>query len=197
MKRNIDKFLLGLLWAIALLLAASFWFDIRFGFNIFARAHWRYLANIQTTDAPVSTTFYVSLVIFTLLLPIGLYLISQPYRRIRARRTVHSITPDADLNYRDSHTPLAVLNAQPPTPITPPAAPAPVRPPELKVPPHLQHNIIPQNHNVAIATHDEPQTTEIHRDVSHIKKIISDAGYIIKKSPSIGGTRRHLGGWFG
>ncbi|MCL2338453.1 MAG: hypothetical protein FWC51_00685 [Proteobacteria bacterium] len=169
MKPRIDKFLLDILWTLALLLAASFWFDIRFGFNIFLRAHWRYLANIQTGADPISIWFYVSIIVFALIWPIGLYLISHPHRKIKitdnrsqpatrsAQRegwstdnarplSIHAAEP-AYASYIQSNTAarnnISTLNSQLSTlPVQPATPVAPVvRPPLLNIPAAAQ----PQN----------------------------------------------------
>jgi hypothetical protein len=190
MKRQIDKFLLGTLWTCALLLAASFWFDTRFGFNIFLRAHWRYLANIQTASEPIMKMFYVSLVIFAMLLPLGLYLITKPYRRIKknGELRVESGVNKGPINSTPNtqHSTLQPM-AQPV------AAPLVVRPPQLTVPVHIQNK--PRNEDTADikpSVHHAPARGPVERPVNPetigaIREILGIAGFTVKNAPNIGG----------
>ncbi|MCL1902036.1 MAG: hypothetical protein FWG18_00220 [Alphaproteobacteria bacterium] len=199
MKRHIDIFLLGTLWTLALLLAASFWFDTKFGFNIFLKSHWQYLASVQTGTDPVTSWFYISLVIWVLMLPLGLYLISRPYRRIRLK--------NEKLKSEIANKPQAIPTAQPSTPIAPAPKPvaapsAPARPPQLKVPAY-QKNTTPApkySEHATIEVKQETKKTSIPpvprsliepnpESVTMVQKIISDAGFIVKNAPNIGGTR--------
>jgi len=147
MKHRIDKFLLDLLWTLALLLAASFWFSLRFGFNIFLRAHWRYLANIQTGADSVSLLFYLSIVFFAVIWPMGLYLISHPHRRIKIAdvppdnprpiavpTSATALSAPAYTSYDNKIVTPAKAGAASPAMSAPAPAPAVVRPPRLTIP---------------------------------------------------------------
>lgn len=92
MKNKLDNILLSTLWLSATTLVACFWFNIKFGFNLFSGAHWRHLAYMQANQAPVNTTFYISIIAFIVIAISGLYLLLRP--RIR------KIT----LPIRDTHT---------------------------------------------------------------------------------------------
>ena len=92
MHSKFDKFLLSLLWILAAAIAATLWFQFRFGFDVTARNHWRYLAESQAGGAPVNGWFYASLVVIALITILGLYLIMRPWRK---RIKVNSPQPAA------------------------------------------------------------------------------------------------------
>ena len=81
MKKHFEIILLDVLWLSATILFANFWFDIRFGFNIFYGAHWHYLAVQQLTHGTILPLFYISIALFVALGVSGLYLISRPRLR--------------------------------------------------------------------------------------------------------------------
>ncbi|MDR1696864.1 MAG: hypothetical protein LBR41_01420 [Rickettsiales bacterium] len=83
MQKNISTLLLCTLWVLAWTLFSVFWFDFQFGFNIFARAHWRFLAAVQSAGGNVSWMFYASIVIFAILgLGVLLLILFYPRREI-------------------------------------------------------------------------------------------------------------------
>jgi hypothetical protein len=186
---KLDKFLIGILWIAALVLAMDFWLDIRFGFNVFLRGHWRYLANVQTGADPVNKLFYLSLLAFAVLLPLGLYFISRPSRRIRLEKTPKAST---------ATNVLSTLNANTPPPAQPqskPAAPL-TRPPSIVVPTHMQMTN-PVEHISTRADTALPPEPAPHQPVSApnpnseaaVQGIVAGAGYIFKSPPRIGGMR--------
>ena len=84
MRKNFDKFLLGLLWLLTITLAACFWLNTFYGFNIFSGAHWAYLSEIQASRAPIKSDFYLSILIFIVIGISGLYLLIRPrFRKIK------------------------------------------------------------------------------------------------------------------
>lgn len=83
MKRNFDKILLGILWVVTVVLATTFWMNMRYGFNIFSSIHWKYLSELQATRTNIKPEFYISLVVAIVLALAGLYLIVRPrFRKI-------------------------------------------------------------------------------------------------------------------
>ncbi|MDO4423576.1 MAG: hypothetical protein Q4C08_02135, partial [Pseudomonadota bacterium] len=75
MNNKLDKILLATLWLTASTLVTCFWFNIRFGFNIFSGAHWRHLAYMQATQTPVSGAFYISIIASVVITMFGLYML--------------------------------------------------------------------------------------------------------------------------
>jgi len=183
-----DKFLLGILWTTALLLAADFWFDIRFNFNIFLRDHWRFLADIQTSTDVINIWFYVSLFVFAIILPIGLYYISRPFRKIKLESSefrVQSLDNNKQAELSTSHSATSSL----------------ARPPSLSVPAHLRELQNPTEHisvpvpTTPIATPVAPVTptpTVAAPNVVNIddmKNVISNAGYYLQNTARIDGQQ--------
>ena len=83
MRNRINNILIGLLWLLAISLGASFWFNTKYGFNIFSIPHWQYLAYMQASGQPIRTSFYISLFVIVVLAVFGLYNLLQPrYRKI-------------------------------------------------------------------------------------------------------------------
>jgi hypothetical protein len=74
-KRRLDLALFAALWLLAMALFASFWFDIKFNFNIFSLKHWAYLAKLQTGTEVIKPEFYFFLTVFSLLAVTGTYVI--------------------------------------------------------------------------------------------------------------------------
>lgn len=81
MNKKFDNILLGTLWLLAATLGTTFWFNTRFGFNLFSGAHWDYLATQQASREPVSFWFYFSFVAATFITLFVLYLLIKPRRR--------------------------------------------------------------------------------------------------------------------
>ncbi|MBQ0013416.1 MAG: hypothetical protein KBS86_02515, partial [Proteobacteria bacterium] len=93
-----------ILWLLAMTLSASFWLNTQFGFNIFARGHWKYLSITQASGAAINPWFYISIALIIAITIGGMYMIVQLRN--------HTITPK--------------INA---TPVAP-TEPAPVSNPE-------------------------------------------------------------------
>lgn len=91
MNNKLDRFLLATLWMAVILLTACFWFNTIFAFNLFRSAHWRYLAYMQASQISVSPMFYISLIVFTVIMVSGLYyiLLRPRWRRIRFAKQSH------------------------------------------------------------------------------------------------------------
>ena len=112
MREKLDNFLLSFLWIIVATLGACFWFNIRFGFNIFSGAHWRHLAYMQATQTPVHPIFYVSMIVAVVVLLGGLYILVKP--RIRKIKFAHKNIQHT--NTPPKTTPQAAIPTPKPTP---------------------------------------------------------------------------------
>lgn len=83
MTKNFDKILLSVLWLLTIVLATTFWMNIRYGFDIFSAAHWEYISRLQANRAHLKQDFYISLILALFLALIGLYMILRPrFRKI-------------------------------------------------------------------------------------------------------------------
>ena len=109
MKNKFDNILFAILWILVSILGMTFWFNSRFGFNLFYGAHWHHLAYMQASRSPIKPTFYISLVVGVFIMIYGLYLIIRP-------------------RLRKIKLPIRDTNPQPQAPIPPVAPAAPVTP---------------------------------------------------------------------
>ena len=83
MRNKLDNFLLGLLLILVSTLGLCFWFNIQFGFNLLSASHWQHLSYMQATRAPITPSFYISLIIGVFFIIFGLYLLIRPkFRKI-------------------------------------------------------------------------------------------------------------------
>ncbi len=201
MKKNFENILLGILWLLAATLGTTFWFNTRFGFNLFSGTHWDYLATQQASRAPVSFWFYFSFVAATFITLFVLYLLIKPRRRnIKMPQQQKSVPiapvalPTTNENKSDASQiniiPGTVQHA-PTTPVASSAAPMPPRPPRL--------NIAPAN-TFAPATPVSPfapattttSSSQTKQDWPEIREVFSMAGYVIKPEPFINGKKMAL-----
>ncbi|MBD5388751.1 hypothetical protein HDR63_00665 [bacterium] len=190
MKRQIDSLLLGLLWALTLALGAGFWFNTKFGFNIFSGGHWRYLGQIQAAGTPVQPLFYISLVLVVVIGIGGLYLLIVPRRRRMRRAIAEKMAAERQGNSAPDASRIDLPAAVPPA--TPPqTTPAPPRPPRLNLgavttTPVSPAPAAPANAGPAPIPNPTPTAAG---DFEDIRRIFTDAGYTIKDSPRMAGLR--------
>ena len=192
MRNKLDNFLLATLWLVASTLGVCFWFNIRFGFNIFSSAHWHHLAYMQASQNPVSLTFYISMVISVIIVIFGLYLLIRPrFRKFQV--PVHN-TSTQNIHHAPTVSPTTPQPApiQMPTVAQTPAPtpePAPVATePTLTRPPRLNIAITPQLHNTPLPQ----QTVQAPSASSQLREIFEGAGYTIKNNPRIGTVQTEL-----
>ncbi len=201
MKNNLDNFLLSFLWLCASTLCACFWFNIKYGFNLFSGAHWQHLAYMQAAQNPVTPTFYISLVVTAIIMILGLYILRRP---LRPRQTHNTPQPNAHIpnNNITMNTPVvphnntgAVSTNITTAPTPPTQSPIPLsRPPRLNIgaipalPPRTQTpNIYPQP---TIAP--TPRPTSSQPEWPEITQIFESAGYVLKPAPRIGDLQTTL-----
>ena len=193
MRNKFDKFLLTLLWLSIALLGTCFWFNIKFGFNIFSKANWNYLAYMQASQQPINTTFYISLAVCIFISIFGLYLLLRPrYRKIKlAKSTTTNTSPTTNeqLTNPYSYAPVQErpkrLNVQHiplPTTLTQSGA-QPDAPVALPV---------PQTTPTAPAPTSAPVASESKWNKAEITAIFESAKYIIKNTPKISGLQTIL-----
>lgn len=186
MKKRIDNILLGLLWLLAAILGASFWFNIRFGFDLFSGAHWAYLAQLQATNNSVNISFYVSLIVSVFITILGLYLIIRPrFRKINfatsPNTTVSSDQKEIKNNVLQDDKKSLYAKAE--------STYSDVRPPKLNLPQQsIQKIQVPRT--PAVTPPIQQGNILLYSD--KIKNIFQDAGYITKKSPTISGIKMVL-----
>ena len=183
MRDKLDNFLLAVLWLLGSTLGVCFWFNIRFGFNIFSSAHWHHLAYMQASQNPVTPAFYISMVISVIVVIFGLYLLIRPrFRKFKL--------PVRETNKPTQHTqaqPVAPSPTLAQTPMVEPT-PAPRNEPVLARPPRLNIAITPQLHNTP-APQQPAQTPSL---VPQMREIFETAGYTVKNNPRIGTVNTEL-----
>ncbi|MCM1294556.1 MAG: hypothetical protein NC311_03270 [Muribaculaceae bacterium] len=204
MRSRLDNILLGVLWLLAATLGATFWFNTKFGFNIFSAPHWQYLAYLQASHTPVMPIFYISMGIIIFITIFGLYLLTRPnFRKIvlpirkLAQPKKPQVTPPAILAQHAAPQPAPTTApeiAQPvPTPEqTPTPAPVASRPAPIMRPPHL--TLRPENTYVAAPAPQRtaPQTNTTDTTDNELRQIFEHAGYMVKNNPYISGFRPNL-----
>lgn len=78
MTKKFGNILLGLLWIMTVTLAATFWMNTKYGFNIFSAAHWAYLSELQAYRTQIKLDFYISLIATIVIGLTGLYFLLRP-----------------------------------------------------------------------------------------------------------------------
>ena len=211
MNKKIDNILIGVLWLLGVTLGTCFWFNTRFGFNLFSNAHWQYLATQQATRTPVSFWFYFSLVASVFIGLFGLYLLIRPHHR-RINLTPHPApSPTQNKTPDTTPAPLGAPSAPAPSPYpsaaqTPansaPTTSAPIlsRPPRLNIAPSNTFAAAPQTPVVATPATPTPAITNTTNapaptaaiDLSELREIFSSAHYVLKREPFINGKRMDI-----
>lgn len=199
MRNKFDKFLLTLLWLTVATLATCFWFNIRFGFNIFSKSNWEYLAYMQASQHAVNPLFYISLILSVFLSIFGLYLLLRPrYRKIKIPATTQKTKTEKDTN----------TAPQTPQPSANYFAPVPERPKRLNTQPILpvptnqsnSHSVVSTAPITAPVSNTQntfvapvaPVAPESKWNKQEITNIFESAGYVIKPTPKINGLQTIL-----
>ena len=78
MKKYLGQFLSSILLGTSVLLALSFWLNVKFGFNLFYAEHWDELAKLQVSHTHINSLFYVSIGTAIFIFISGLYMIFRP-----------------------------------------------------------------------------------------------------------------------
>lgn len=202
MKNRIDNILLGLLWLLSVALGASFWFNTKYGFNIFSAAHWQYLGYMQAQQTPVRPSFYISVTVAILVMLGGLYILALPglrrmhrVRRTAATQPVAKPTQQSDTtkkiateiktpDQKSENSDTATSPVKPVTQLT--------RPPRLNIARPTTMTAPPQSSSSQPAQPQLRQPTQQSDNqeiFAEIQKIFTDAGYVIKPNPRINGVQ--------
>ena len=213
MKNKIENILLGLLWLLIATLGTTFWFNTKFGFNIFSGAHWKYLGTHQATHQHINSAFYPSMVVAVFVTLFVLYLLLRPrFRKIKlpifSKTKTQSEPEQKTVNTVDSavqNETASTINIIAETPSPQPQIPPQInmtRPPRLAINPMTSFGPQPapqatvaQTPTTTVATPTSTQhqaaipTSAQPTENADLNKIFSEAGYEIKKSPRIGGTQ--------
>lgn len=185
MKNRIDNILLGVLWLLAVALGASFWFNTKFGFDIFSAAHWQYLGYMQAHQTPVRTSFYISVAVVAISMLGGLYVLAWPrLRRLRRMR-------------RTTSAPATTTNATnvPATTTSVPAVAGTPRPtgPVMQRPPRPNNAMSAAAIAAANAAQPSaPRPDDTRQQWAQMHEIFESAGYTVKNNPKIAGVQTAL-----
>ncbi len=171
MKNKFDNILLIILWLLAMCLGTDFWLNTKFNFNIFSGEHWKYLSFVQASNQHINLWFYVSLAVAITITIIGMYILIHPnIVKIPERRK--------NISNASTSVPSTVSNAATSTtPVMPVRPPHPITTNTVKTAPNIKQT-------------NAPQTTNLH--ISEIEQIFTDANYVVKKAPKIGGIQTSL-----
>ena len=191
MRNRLNYILIGLLWLLLVTLGASFWFNVRYGFNIFLAQHWQHLAYMQATGRPVTTSFYVSIIIVLAIGVLGLYLLLQPRKR-------QIVLPVVDRNAQQPTAPVTQTTIQPEsiaqqtlttvehvTPVQQQTVTAPElnRPPRLNIPTITPTKPITPRVPLS-STAPQPKIAP-EKEYADIHEIFTSAGFVYKGAPRI------------
>lgn len=192
MRKQIDHFLLGLLWLLAITLGACFWFNTKYGFNIFSLPHWQYLGQMQASRVAIMPGFYISMIIIVVLMIGGLYMIVRP----RFRKINFAHQPQEKQPAQRPELPQEVPTTVPVTSTAPAAYTSSARPPRLTIPASNHATPRPAVTQAPITTQipttpiSAPAATPV--DFTRIEDIFKSNGYTVKKTPRIGGFKPAL-----
>ena len=187
-----ERFLIGFLWLLAILLAALWFFDTMFSFDLFSQTHWSYLSELQLAGK-VGQNFYISAAVFIVIGLVGLYLLIVPwYRRIKLVESNSGQNIDIRLNDIEKKSTLT-RKSQPSTLDF-------TRPPTLNlnsvfIPPRRDNF---QNKNTTNTSLENKSSVWLPSPsievVQNIKNILGQVGFILRDSPTIGGIRPDIFG---
>lgn len=210
--RKINNILIAILWLLAMTLVANFWFNTKYGFNIFSGSHWQYLAYMQATTQPIKPSFYISFIVLIIITVIGLYILLQPRRRHIVLPVIDRSTPPmpnaAPITEPAPENPeIAREPVQNETSPKQDAAPAPwakktvepapqsipnttpmARPPRLNIP-NVPRSPMP---TVPLKSTQPTLSGNTGMDNTEIQNIFESAGYITKGSPRIKGIQTSI-----
>ena len=178
MKKYLGQILSSILLGTSVLLALSFWLNVKFGFNLFYAKHWDELAKLQASHTPINKIFYVSIGIAIFIFIGGLYMIFRPhFRNITGHKKNtaehNQIQPAPQTN--DKHIETNLQNTAQNVMI-------PSAPPKLNLPKNVA-KLASQRYTELIS---KPNYD------SQLSKIFTNAGYVIKPNITVNGFTTNL-----
>ena len=177
MKKYIGQILASILLGTSILLALSFWLNIKFGFNLFYAEHWNELAKLQAAHAPVNKTFYVSIGVAVFIFITGLYMIFRPrFRKISKQQIANDYQQKQPLTNFNEH------NTEAKQPNTPQTSALLSAPPKLNLP----------KNTVKLASQRYAEMTSQKNYGSQLSEIFTNTGYVVKPNITITGFTTDL-----
>ncbi|MEE1111287.1 MAG: hypothetical protein UIH99_03680 [Alphaproteobacteria bacterium] len=182
---KLDKILLATLWLLASVLMTCFWFNTQFGFNLFSGSHWRYLSYMQASQTPIKTSFYISIIISIAIIMIGLYMLIHPRSEKKRIASAQQTQPSPSVQTNTTTQPVTDDNAARPKRLLKTQATSPATTPAAEKAPLTNIYTQPTPHTQTAT----PTTVSQSMNMPEISEIMEDAGYTLKKSPIIKGTK--------
>ena len=188
MKNIFEKFLITVLLATSTLLGLSFWLNVKFHFNLFSLAHWNTLAKLQASQTPIDKGFYISIGVAIFIFLFCLVVI------ITHRHTPISHTQQIQKTVvKPIAQPVVQSTKEPVTEAQPSVLMA--RPPRLNLPKNMAE-VVAAKHNAPASAPQQTTKTSMGNETSPynsvLSEIFSDAGYVVKKLPTISGFTPNL-----
>ena len=177
MKKYIGQILASILLGTSIMLALSFWLNIKFGFNLFYAKHWNELAKLQASHTPINKIFYMSIGCAIFMFIVGLYMIFRPrLRKISKQQITNDYQQKQPLtNLNEHNTEIKQINTTQNSVM-------------LSAPPKLN---LPRN-TVKLASQKYAELISQKNYDSELSEIFKNAGYIIKPNITVGGFTTNL-----
>lgn len=207
MKKQFEHFLLSLLLGTSVLLALTFWLNIKFGFNCLSASHWTELASLQASQNLINKDFYLSIGVAIGIFIFGLYIINRP----RPRKIL--IVSQPVIEQPHISQPIKQPEIKPVIQTTEPVTEQPiqphsqdtsknippvnnvqtnvnmVRPPKLNLPKNIAQIAAAQYSQQMIQENKAQQTENQNEEIA---KIFTDNNYVVKKNPVFGDFKTNL-----
>ena len=185
MRKNFEHILLSILLGLSVLLGLSFWLDTIYGFNLFDSEHWAEIARLQAEQIPISSGFYISIGIAILIFAFGLSVIYIPKNKHEYKQQTLQQQITVPLLPEIKNAPEKNVTQE----IKPQKTEIPLaRPPRLNLPTNMAE-IAKQKHenNGFLPTPNQKENQNTAQYDSVLSQVFTDAGYVVKKNPTISG----------
>lgn len=180
MRNKFEHILLSLLLGIAVLLGLTFWLNIIYGFNLFAKEHWNELARLQAEQIPISNGFYISIGVAVFIFVFGLLFLYIPsIKRVQKKETITRPIVDSvnlvPMTVEQHHE-----QRKEEKPVIEPPKLNLSRPPRLNLPSNMAKILQQRQEEITKKQEDAPQQYD-----SILAQIFSDKGFVVKPNPVI------------
>ena len=175
MRNKFEHILLSLLLGIAILLGLTFWLNIIYGFNLFAKEHWNELARLQAEQIPISNGFYISIGVAVFIFIFGLILLYIPIIRHAHKKEIVVQRTDSVVGL-----PTVIMEKQEEKPVLEPQKLNLSQPPKLNLPSNMAR-VLQQKYEEKQSKQENvpPQYDSI------LEQIFTNKGYVVKPNPVI------------
>ena len=191
MRNKLEYILLSMLLGLSVLLGLSFWLNTQFGFNLFLKAHWDELAQLQANHIPVNPWFYISIGIAMFIFLADLIIINAPMMKRKRIEKPEPVEPKPIpntvpvKNENEKSEPTENTFSEP---VKMPLA----RPPRLHLPRNMAE-IAEQKHTLQQAEQTVAKNVPSQNPYNSVlAQIFTDAKYVVKPNPTISGFTPNL-----